>query len=280
MRSLGRSVHRLAGEVVIVASSFEQARISFEHCIAFMGDKLDDKRRWRVWDTAQQARIEDRVTGARIRCLGSDPRRAHGLAPTLILMDEGAQWPTNTGESMVSALRTASGKQPFCRTVAIGTKPSTAEHWFSRMLAGGCDYAQVHAADKSDPPFRKSTWTKANPSVPYMPDLEAAIRREASDAKADPGILASFRALRLNLGTADTEQSYLLDASTWEAIEGEAPVEGRCVWGCDLSTSDAMSSISAYWPASGRLECVAAFPSEPSLARLPQLNPDFDEFWR
>ena len=31
------------GETVIVASSFEQARIAFEHVVAFMGDKLADK---------------------------------------------------------------------------------------------------------------------------------------------------------------------------------------------------------------------------------------------
>ena len=73
------------GETVIVASSFEQARIAFEHVIAFMGAMIDDKDRWRVWDTAQQARVEDRVTGARVRCIGSGPRRAHGLAPVLVL---------------------------------------------------------------------------------------------------------------------------------------------------------------------------------------------------
>ena len=81
------------GETVIVASSFEQARIGFEHVLCFMGDALDDKGRWKVWDTAQQARIEDRKTGARVRCIGSDPRRAHGLAPVLVLADEPAQWP-------------------------------------------------------------------------------------------------------------------------------------------------------------------------------------------
>ena len=58
------------GETVIVASSFEQARIAFEHVAAFMGDKLDDKRRWKVWDTAQQARIECRHTGARVPAHG------------------------------------------------------------------------------------------------------------------------------------------------------------------------------------------------------------------
>ena len=140
------------GETVIVASSFEQARISFEHVLAFMGDKLADKRRWKVWDTCQHARIEDRQTGARARCIGSDPRRAHGLAPVPVLADEPAQWPPTTGESMLSALRTAAGKQRHSRFVALGTRPADSQHWFGKMLNGGADYAQTHAARADDRP--------------------------------------------------------------------------------------------------------------------------------
>ena len=254
------------GETVIVASSFEQARIAFEHVLAFMGDKLADRDRWRIWDTAQQARVEDKATGARVRCIGSDPRRAHGLAPVLVLADEPAQWPETTGERMVAALRTASGKQPHSRFVALGTRPADDSHWFSKMLAGGCDYAQSHAAEPDEPPFRKRTWAKANPSMAHMPDLEAAIRTEAAEARTDGAMLAAFRALRLNLGTSDTQQSVLLEASTWQRIEGLAEVDGAPVWGLDLGTSNAMSAVAAYWPATGRLEALAAFPSEPSLA--------------
>ena len=148
------------GETVIVASSFEQARIAFEHVLAFLGDKLADKGRWKVWDTAQQARVEDRRTGARVRCIGSDPRRAHGLAPVLTLADEPAQWPPATGERMVAALRTAAGKQPHSRFVALGTRPADGEHWFAKMLAGGADYAQCHAARPDDPKWRKRTWER------------------------------------------------------------------------------------------------------------------------
>ena len=212
------------GETVIVASSFEQARIAFEHVIAFMGDKLHDKKRWKIWDTAQQARIENRATGARVRCVGSDPRRAHGLAPVLVLADEPAQWPDTTGERMVAALRTAAGKQPHSRFVALGTRPADETHWFSRMLDGGADYAQCHAASPEDPAFQRRTWAKANPSLNHMPDLLAAIRNEAREAKTDPSMLASFQALRLNLGTSDVLQSTLLDAGTWERIEAsESP---------------------------------------------------------
>ena len=158
------------GETVLVASSFEQARISFEHILAFMGDKLDNRDRWRAWDTAQQARIEDRKRGVRIRCIGSDPRRAHGLAPVLILADEPAQWPDNTGDRMVAALSTAAGKQPHCLFLALGTEPASEHHWFSKWLRGSADYAQLHTARDSDPKFQRRTWRKANPSLDHMPD--------------------------------------------------------------------------------------------------------------
>ena len=110
------------GETVIVASSFSQARIAFDHVRAFMADQLKDRHRWRIQDTAQQASIEDRETGARVKVIGSDPKRAHGLAPVLVLADEPAQWPTSTGERMVAALRTSAGKQPHFRFVALGTR--------------------------------------------------------------------------------------------------------------------------------------------------------------
>ena len=254
------------GETVIVASSFEQARISFEHILAFMGDKLRDKRRWKVWDTCQQARIEDRVTGSRVRCIGSDPRRAHGLAPVLVLADEPAQWPPTTAEAMVAALRTAAGKQPQSRFVALGTRPADSQHWFGKMLNGGGDYAQCHAARPDDPKFRKQTWRRANPSLDHMPDLLAAIKREAEHARRDPSLLASFEALRLNLGTSDVEVSALLAASTWMGIEGEAARAGACCWGIDLGTNAAQSAVAAFWPETGRLEVLAAFPSEPTFA--------------
>ena len=43
-------------ETLLVASSFEQGRISFEHILAFLreryGAELDNKSKWRIWDTA------------------------------------------------------------------------------------------------------------------------------------------------------------------------------------------------------------------------------------
>lgn len=79
------------GEVVVVASSFAQARITFEHVQAFLAGLIANfPRRFRISDSANSASIEDRETGCRVRCIGSGPRRAHGLAPSLTLADEPA----------------------------------------------------------------------------------------------------------------------------------------------------------------------------------------------
>ncbi len=58
----------------------------------------------------------------------------------------------------------------------------------------------------------------------------------------------------------------MIDAPLWASLEGEAALEGRCVWGVDLGTSAAQSAVAAYWPQTGALRVLAAFPEEPSLA--------------
>ena len=257
------------GEIVAVASAFSQARIIFEHALEFMRPAMErNPRRWRIQDSANQASIEDRNTGARLRCIGSDPRRAHGLAPVLILADEPAQWPPATRDSMRAALVTARGKHPRSRLVALGTRPANDDHWFARLLAGGAGYAQTHAAAVDDPPFQRKTWRKANPSLPAMPDLSETIEDEAKRARADGSLLPAFRALRLNLGVSDIETRVLLDAATWARIEVDELPEraGPYAMGCDLGDGWAMSALSAYWPATGRLEALAAFPEQPSLS--------------
>lgn len=254
------------GETVVIASSFDQARIAFEHVLAFMDSEIDaDPSRWRIQDSANRATITDRSTGARVRVLGSDPRRAHGLAPVLVLADEPAQWPPATSERMIAALRTSMGKLSGARLVALGTRASAAEHWFSKSLDGGADYSQVHASPETAPPFQQRTWRRANPSLAYLPTLRAVIRRESGKARRDPVQLASFRALRLNQGVSDVMESVLLDASTWERIEGQVDVGTRSAWGIDLGASAAMSALACYWSETGRLDGMACFPEIPSL---------------
>ena len=261
-------LHAWRAEVVCAASSFAQGKIIFEDLVCYL-ERLDhdlsDRKLWRRQDSQNVATLEHRPTGARVRCIGSDPKRAHGLRPTLALLDEPAQWEAAKRDAMIAAIRTGLGKRPGSRLIALGTRPADEGHWFSKMLDGAAAYAQTHAAGIEDPPFQVKTWRKANPSLSIMPDLLDEIRREAVLARLDPSMLASFRAYRLNQGVDDVVQATLLDAGTWARIEGEVERDGKPVWGLDLGQTEAMAAVSAYWPASGRLEALASFPSEPGL---------------
>ena len=255
------------GEAVIVASSFDQARLSFEHILAFLADVIaEDRDRFRIQDSANRASISDRRTGARVRVLGSDPARAHGIAPALAILDEPSQWQSTTADRMQAALTTSLGKLPSSRLIAIGTRPDSDSHFFEKLLMGGADYSQVHAARPDDSPFQMRTWKRANPALDAMPMLLKAIRGAASKARKDSALLPSFRALRLNQGVSDYQRQSLLSAGVWQGIEGEAEAVGPCVWGIDLGTTQAMSALAAYYPDTGRLDCLAAFADTPGLA--------------
>lgn len=256
-------------ECLLVASSFDQGLIAFRHMLQFLRPSMEAyPKRFRVQDSANRATITDRETGAMVRVLGSDPRRLHGAAPKLLLLDEVAQWPAERVGPMLAALRTSRGKIPGSKALWLGTRPATPDHPFQRALDGhGVGFALCYAAPKDAPPFRRSTWKRANPGLDHLPDLEAVIRAEAEDAKRDESALQSFRALRLNQGCADTVVSVLVDADTWMGAQALPEPESRStdyVLGIDAGQNAAMSAAAAYFR-DGALEAVACFPQLPSL---------------
>ena len=258
------------GEVVVLASSFGQARQAIgEQVLWFLGgiDRIREAG-WRVEDNSNRFVITT-TSGSRLSVMAADSRRAHGR-PGIVaaILDEPAQWPPGVSEKLLAAITTSAGKQDSFRILVLGTRAASPEHWFSRWLDGGADYIQRHEAGPDDPPFQRRTWKKANPSLDYFPHLEQAIRAEAGKAKVDSGELAAFKALRLNLGVEEVGRQSLLDAGVWERCEVDVlpQAEGPCVWGIDLGSGHAMSAVASYSPTTSRLECLAAFPSLPSLA--------------
>ena len=259
------------GACLVTASSYEQAKILFRFALDYLRPWLEaEPDRYRILDSSTASRVEDRKTGAVLRAIGSDPRRAHGEAPSLVLIDEPAQIPPNVSERMFSALGTARGKIPDARLIALGTRPATSGGWFAKLLAPGVPgvYAQVHAAPPGAALDDVAAWEKANPSLPYFPALRTALERESARALADPSNAAGFRALRLNAGTSDVDANTLIDVDTWERSEADElpPRRGPMVLGVDLGGASAMTGAAAYWPHSGRLEATAWFPGVPTLA--------------
>ena len=253
------------GECLLVAGSFSQAKTAFDHVLNFLPS---DNKRFRVHDTANNAEIQDRETGTQLKVHGATPRLIHSRAPALILADEPSSWLHTQSGAMVSGLLTGLGKIENGRACFLGTRPGSADHFFERFLQGNADFISCYAAPKElweNKPFTLEAIKRANPSLPHMPDLRKAIQKDAERARKDASLLPAYLALRLNAGVSDVVESLLLESGTWKRIEGYAEPKGPKVWGVDLGGTAAQSAIACFWPQTGRLEAVSAFPENPSL---------------
>ena len=262
------ALHRDGGETVVLAASFSQARLTFEAVLRSL-ELLGESDAYRIRDQQNLADIQHRETKARLRVAGSDNRRAHGWRFNLCIGDEPAQWGPR-GELLAAAVRTALGKRAGARALFIGTRPRSDDHFFARLLAeeDPAVFALTYAARPDDPPFRVRTWHKANPGLRYgLPDIEV-LRAEARLARRDPAEMASFRSLRLNMGTSEVDESFLLSSETWRAVETDPlpPREGPLAWGIDLGGTAAFSACAAFWPRSGRLEGFVTCGTKPELS--------------
>ena len=267
IRSAG-VLHRNGGETIVIASSFQQGRLTFE-AVRTSLELLDEDGEYRIRDQQNLADIQHRRTKARLRVAGADNRRAHGWRANLIIGDEPSQWGPR-GELLAAAIRTALGKRAGARAIFIGTRPASDSHFFARLLAEGDPsiYSQVHAAPSDAPPFRVSTWRRANPGLDHgLPRIET-LRAEARLAKRDPAELATWRSLRLNQGTSEVESQMLIDALVWRAAETDdlPPREGPMSLGVDLGGTAAFSAAAAFWPRSGRLEGFVSCGTVPALS--------------
>lgn len=251
-------------EVAVVSATHAQARLIVEDIEAWRG------KGWHVANSPQMARVK--AGGALVRCIAARPQSLHGLRPVLVIADELAQW--QQPDRMYAALRTSLGKRPGSRLLAIGTRPEAGSgHVFDKLLTGGADVSLSYAATEADAKAGRlgwrRTWRKANPSLDVLPSLEEAIRAEWREARADDQAMARFKALRLNMGTADTAESLVIDPNTWRRCEADTlpPATDGYALGIDLGSGAAMTAGAAYFPATGRLEAVACFGTPPDLTQ-------------
>ena len=213
---------KAGSDCVVCASSLAQAAIPWRDFSAGYRILVPDwKKNGTKITNNPTGRVElSMPDSSAVRAMSSRPESMHGLRPNLMCIDEPSQIsPPATGERLFVALRTATGKVPGSRLVVCGTRPADPRHWFSKRLKSSAGL--VWAADKKDDPFDPATWRKANPSWDYFPELRKAIREESEEAKDDPLAMASFRALRLNLGTADTEELDCLMTPEGVAARGD-----------------------------------------------------------
>ena len=272
----GGAYYRKRGQIPLVASSLNQARIAYQHIKHFARERMDEdnggpnkRYPWQTIDNTHHVQITYAPDDTVLRCIGSDAKRAHGMAPHMIICDEPAKW-VSGGREMWAALKTSMGKQIDPKVLNIGTFPDTEDHWFAELFANPTpDMRSIkHAAAADDDPFGMEAILRANPSYEHMPELQSAIEEDRQAALEGGQDYHIYRALRLNLGTPEVaDKEFIIGIDDWMAVTKEKPAlkEGPVFLAIDLGDGFSMTAFAAYWAMTGRLEVHGAFPATPNL---------------
>ena len=109
--------------------------------------------------------------------------------------------------------------------------------------------ALFYAVDDDDGDFDPKVWIKANPLADANPHLLAAIKKEATEAKAMPSKLAEFQIKRLNRPAAAANSWILIPR--WNACDGPVDLEALrdvpCWAGLDLASTRDLTSLRLVW---------------------------------
>jgi len=244
------------GQVVVAASDRDQAGLIYNEVVAFLHANKALLGRTSIKAFAKH--IEDLVSGTELFVVSSDAKKAHGLSPSVAIIDELAQWGTGRGVDLYTALDTATGARAEPLQMVISTQAADDMALLSELI----DYGKrLRLGEVTDPtfsayhfevpmeadPFDETQWALANPALGDFRSLEE-MRAAANKAKQMPARLASFRRYYLNQRVAAEDRWIPPDA--WDACPAlPAPVErARAFLGVDLSAKRDLTALACLRP--------------------------------
>lgn len=260
------------GQIVVGAADRDQSGLIFNELCAWIEGNPAFEDRCNI--KAHEKVIVDEETGTTFRALSSDAKKSHGLSPSLVIMDELAQWGDGVGRKLYEALVTATGAHAEPLSIVISTQADNDQAKMSEIIDHG---ARVLAGEVDEPTFKpfifksdedadiwdEATWYQANPALGDFRDLEE-MRRFAKTAKEIPSQEAIFRNLYLNQ-RVDAEPEWIGKA-LWQDCKADLVLEdhigAKCYGGLDLGSTRDLTSFALYFPDSGALFSWSWCPAE------------------
>lgn len=236
----------------ICANSEEQAKTSFDEVYSVVDNPAFSKQmRHNFYWTKTE--IKNRQTGSILRFRTSNPKTKDGGRQGKVDFDELHAY---ENWAALNVFTTGLGKKPHPRTTYATTDGDVRDGPLDQLkerakgiLNGDLEdnglLPLVFKLDDEKEVHDERMWPKANPSLPYKPELMQRIRTEYQNYVLEPVKNASFMTKRMNMpqGSADTE------VTSWENIlrtNRELPdLTGKtCVCGIDYTkTTDFMSAV-------------------------------------
>lgn len=261
-------------EIIFAARNRDQAKHAFDFLTGFIDGLPADVRGQFTIRRGSKLEVETEAHGGGIaRVIAADGKSILGGAPTLAILDERAAWESDRGDALEDGILSGLGKSDG-RALIISTSAPDDSNTFSRWLdePPPGTFIQEHRPPPGLPADDLDSLLLANPGalqgIGATPEWLVAQARRA--IARGGSALSSFRNLNRNERVASDNRSVLVSVDEWLAAEvspdGLPPRDGPVILGIDLGGSRSMSAAALYWPQTGRLEALGAFPATPSLA--------------
>lgn len=247
------------GEIVVGASDRDQSGIIFDELVAL----LEQKRQYReiINIKSHEKKIINLANGSTFHSLSSDAKKAHGLNPSVVILDELAQWGDGIGRRLYDALVTsqAAWREPLL--LIIGTQAASDHSIMSNLIDYGMS---VRSGDIEDPTFSaflyeipddvdvfdEENWKLANPALGDFRSLDD-MRRLAQKSRRIPSMEATFRNLYCNQ-RVDAEERWLSAVEWKPSIDHDIDIDSLageyCIGGLDLSSVRDLTAFALFFP--------------------------------
>lgn len=215
------------GQIVVGATDSDQSGLIFNELVAFIEDNREFASVCKI--KSHEKIIKNTKNGTEFKALSSDAKKAHGLNPSVVILDELAQWGDGVGRRLFDALTTGSGVRRDPVKFIIGTQSDEDSALMSQLV----DYAEkVNAGEVEDDKFSgfvhripddmdvfdEKNWILANPAIDDFRSRED-MRDLAQKARRLPTIESTYRNLFCNQRTM-TEPG-LITKAEWQRCFSE-----------------------------------------------------------
>jgi phage terminase large subunit-like protein len=261
------------GQVYSAASDRQQAKIVFGEAASQVSNSPELSRLVKVYRDAMEVPSK----GSVYRALSADGRRAHGLAPSLVIADELHAWSgsynTTRDEELWDALTTGSADRPESLVVGITTAGGNTDTLLGRLYEHGRRVSKGEVEDdaygfwwweapQDADPTDPATWRIANPNLVEGLLDEGTLK--AAVASAGSSSFAGFQRYHLNQWVRLQGQDFISPFHYNEAKRVDSIPEGATVCaGFDGSVSGDSTGLVAIDVETGTMSVIAVW--EPNL---------------
>ena len=243
-------------DVDICANNEEQAIRPVQDLTGFFEHPKNERKIKNFYSWTKERIISTRTRSV-IKGRTNSPKGKDGLRSGIVVFNEIHQYQNYDN---INVFTTGLGKKPHPRRSYYTTNGDVREGPLDDLLSDSMHILHGGEQDNGLLPFicrldRKeevddeANWTKANPSLPYLPSLLTETRKEYREWKNSPVRLSAFMSKRMNLPEAAKESA----VAEWDAIEAtnkEIPedLRGRdCTVGVDYSKSSDWMSVNFHF---------------------------------